>query len=549
MFRTISLLIVLLTGGCAYYNTFYNAQKNYEEALEYAREHPDDPASHEKELLDAAVVGAGRVLARYPDSRWVDDAQLLLGNALLLRGHRTLVGSGRSDFEEAMRSYASSMVMTESEDILDRARLGMGRAAMALERYNDAAAAFMQVSSKNERRHAISRLLLCEAYIMAGQPGLAAAVHDTLTPGGGDSLEAEYYITGGRILTELGMPDSGAVVALRASEIQDRGDVYYRSLVAAAESFIEAGMPDMASQELNRLLMGYRSDREMADISLLKGRADELAGDTTAALASYLNAAQLDSYRETGAEALYRRSLLLERARRYDEALQALENCSSRPGDFLWLRLAGNRARNLSLYRMYADSAGHTSGETSMKLRLLAAEKRLELYGADEETIEDLRDISGLGHVLFSPMAAVLLAENTEIQTDSMEQVLLEIVEEIPTSDLAGRIEEQLGIPTPEGIASRRPSAILERAWVRIDEENWTAAWEILDELLDSPFSYEVRAEALWAAYLASEGARMSGSLVDSYLRELVDVYPMTPQGMEAAVRRAQGLESEGEEE
>ncbi len=90
MFRTISLLIVLLTGGCAYYNTFYNAQKNYEEALEYAREHPDDPASHEKELLDAAVVGAGRVLARYPDSRWVDDAQLLLGNALLLRGHRTL---------------------------------------------------------------------------------------------------------------------------------------------------------------------------------------------------------------------------------------------------------------------------------------------------------------------------------------------------------------------------------------------------------------------------------------------------------------------------
>ncbi len=41
----------------------------------------------------------------------------------------------------------------------------------------------------------------------------------------------------------------------------------------------------------------------------------------------------------------------------------------------------------------------------------------------------------------------------------------------------------------------------------------------------------------------------MSGSLVDSYLRELVDVYPMTPQGMEAAVRRAQGLESEGEEE
>ncbi len=549
MFRMSFVLIVLLAGGCAYYNTFYNAEKSYQEALEYAREHPDDPAAHEKELLDAAVTGAGRVLARYPDSRWVDDAQLLLGNALLLRGHRTLVGSGRSDFEEAMMSFASSMVMTGSQDILDRARLGMGRAAMALERYNDAAAAFIQVSPRNERRHAVSRLLLCEAYIMSGQPGLAAAVHDTLTPGGGDSLEAEYYITGGRILTELGMPDSGAVVALRASEVQSRGNVYYRSLVAAAESYIEAGMPDMASQELNRLLLGYRSDREMADISLLKGRADELAGDTTAALASYLNSAQLDSYRETGAEALYRRALLLERARRYDEALQTLQDCSSRPGDFLWLRMAGNRHRDLSLYRMYADSAGHTSGETSVKLRLLAAEKRLELYGPDQETMDELRELSGLGHVLFSPMATLLLVENGGIRTDSVERVLLGIIEDIPRSDLAGKIENYLGIPAPPDIAAQRPSAVLERAWAGIEERDWTAAWQILDGLLESPFSYEVRAEALWAAYLASEGARMSGSVVDSYLKELVDVYPLTPQGIEAAVRRAQGLETEGGEE
>ena len=77
MFRSLLAALLLLTVGCAYYNTFYNARESYEEALDYAREHPDDPAHHEKELLDAAVEGAGRVLARYPDSRWVDDAQLL----------------------------------------------------------------------------------------------------------------------------------------------------------------------------------------------------------------------------------------------------------------------------------------------------------------------------------------------------------------------------------------------------------------------------------------------------------------------------------------
>ncbi|HPF33745.1 MAG TPA: hypothetical protein PK907_12085, partial [Candidatus Sabulitectum sp.] len=73
-------------------------------------------------------------------------------------------------------------------------------------------------------------------------------------------------------------------------------------------------------------------------------------------------------------------------------------------------------------------------------------------------------------------------------------------------------------------------------------EQRFETAWEILDDLLDSPFGYEVRAEALWAAYVASEGARMDPGLVDSYLNSLTSEYPYTPQGIEAALRRAEGI-------
>ncbi len=543
MYRVLLIAVILLASGCAYYNTFYNARKSYTEALEYARENPDDPAYHEKELLDAAIEGAGRVLARYPDSRWVDDAQLLLGDALLLRGMRTLVGSGRSDFEQAVMSYSSSIVMTESQEITDRARLGLGKASMMLQRYNDAAAAFSQVSPRNQFRYATSRLLLCEAYLQAGEPELAMAVHDTLTPSGGDSLEAEYYITGGRILTSLGMADSGAVYALRATDVISRGDVFYRALVTAAESYIEAGMPGMASEELNRLLQGYRSDREMADISLLKGRADELAGDTTAALAAFLDAAELDGYRETGAEALFRRAILLERGERYDEALETLLECSSRPGDFMWLRIAANRYRDLQLYRTYSDSAGTSSGDRAIRFSMLAAEKRLDLYGLDQTVVEELEEISGSGHILFAPMAEVILAENGGIDPDSIREIYTAVIMQIPGSDLAGKLEVFLGVP-PSPLAGTRPSAVLENAWDLMDEKRWEEAWEILDELLESPFSYEVRAEALWAAYTASESARMDPGLVNDYLRELTTEYPETPQGLEAALRRAEGLDT-----
>ena len=549
LFKPILIALILLSvAGCAYYNTFYNARESYQEALEYARENPDDPAHHEKDLLDAAVEGAGRVLVKYPESRWIDDAQLLLGDALLLRGKRTLVGSGTSDFQQAMMSYSSVLVMTGSEELADRARLGLGKAAMELERFNDAAAALMQVSPENTRRHVLSRLLLCQAYINSGQPSMAAAVHDTLVPGGGDSLEAEYYITGGLILTSLGMPDSGAVVCLRATEIESRGNVYYRALVTAAECYIDAGMPEKASMELNRLLQGYRSNREMADISLLKGRADELAGDTTAALTAYLDAAELDSYRETGAEALYRRAILLEHSGRYDEAVQTLLDCSSRSGDFMWLRIAGNRHRDLELFIAYSDSAGSTSGDRELQYRLLAAEKRMDLYGADSETLAEFQQLANSDHPLFSSMAEVVLCENGGIPQDSIITVLTGIVQSIPGSDLAGKIENQLNL-VPHRLADSRPSAVLEEVWNLLEQEMWDDAWNTADSLLGSPFSYEVRAEALWAAYMASEGARMDGGTVDSYLEELTEEYPDTPQGIQAALRRAQGLEEDEEDE
>ncbi len=548
MFKLIVPILILLTGGCAYYNTFYNANSSYEEALLYAREHPDDPSSYEEALLDKAISGAGKVLAGYPDSRWVDDAQLLLGKALLLRGQRSLTGSGRSYLQEAMMSFVSVTVMTDDEEMLDQARLGQGIAAMELGRYNDATAVLVEISSDNQRTQALSRLLLCEAYLKSDHPEMAAAIFDTLLPAGDDSLRAEYYITGGIILTALGQPDSGAVMCLRATEIEQRGDVFYRALVTAAESYVEAGKPEKASQELQRLLLGYRSDREMADISLLKGRADELAGFIEEALTAYLDASELDSYRETGAEALYRRSVLLEQQERYDEAFLSLGECSSRPGDFMWLRLAENRKRNLELYITYSDSVNTTDGRDKVHYNLLAAEKRLDLYGLDTLALEALYQVIDSDYIPFSQMALLYMVDYGVISSDSVEIVLLSILNQVPQSNLAGMIEERLGFP-PGPEARNRPSAVLERAWRQIELMNWQSAVVSLDNLLESPFGYELKAEILWAAYVASEAARMEDAIVSGYLKQLTDEFPDTPEGIEASLRRAVGLEEENPED
>lgn len=541
-------LLLVLVPGCAYFNTFYNARRKYDEALVLFRANPDNPSSTEEELLDDAIYGAGKVLANYPDSRWVDDAQLLLGDALLLKGQRTLTGSGTSSFQDAMMAYGAVLVMSGDLRVLDRARLGLGRAAMFLQRYSDAAAAFREVSTQDRRLHAQSRLLLCEALLQSGQGGMALSVLDTLSPRGGDSLRAEYYITLGKTLMEMGLPDSGAVTALRAVEIETRGTVYYRANMVSAEAWISAGRADMASEVLNRLLGSYRTNAEMAAISLLKGKADQAAGNTGGALQAYLDASEYDTSRESGAEALYLRALLLEEQGRIDDALDALASLASRPGTNLWTRVASDRQRELSLLRQYQEKLALSGSGERYRYRLLMAEKSLDLYGRTPGTVVELRDIATNADPLRRAMAMSLLAGIEGTPPDSAAQLRLSILSLADSSDLAGRIELSLGLP-PGPSADARPGAVIERAWSDMEAGRFRTAWESVDALLATPWSYEKREQALWAAYRAADGAGMEHTLVESYLRELLRDYPETAEGVQAALRlNAAGDEGGGEE-
>ncbi len=543
-------LLLMLLPGCAYYNTFYNARKKYNDAVVLARENPDNPLAIEESLLDDAIYGAGKVLQNHPESRWVDDAQLLLGDAFLLKGRRTLTGSGTSNFQDAMMAYAAVLVMSGDESVLDRARLGMGRAAMLLHRYSDAAAAFREVSDRDRRLHTQSRLLLSEALLEAGQPEMALSILDTLTPRGDDSLRAEYFITLGRTLMEMGMPDSGAVTALRAAEIQSRGNVYYRANIASAEAWVEAGRPEMASAVLNTLLGGYRTDREMAAISLLKGKSDETAGNVSGALQAYLDASQYDRFMETGAEALYLRALLLERQGRVEDALEALAILAARPVIPMWTRLASDRERELSLLGQYRDALATSGSASRWRYRLLAAEKHLDLYGSTPETVLELRTIALEADPMRRAMAMSMLAGLPDTPGDSSRALYEEILALADSSDLAGRVEAILGLP-PGPSADFRPGAVIETAWNELEAGRAPEAFNRLERLLSTPWSYETRAEALWVSYLAADASGKEHTVLESRLRELVRYYPETREGVQAALRLnvpVGGFQDDGEE-
>lgn len=547
-----SAVAAAVLSGCAYYNTFYNARESYEEALELARANPEHPTAVEETLLDNAIFGAGKVISLYPDSRWMDDAQLLIGDASFLLGRRSVTGSGTSHFEDAMMAYSSVLVVSDDPDLRDRASLGMGRAAMELHRFGDAVAALETVSGRDEKRFYVSRILLADALLEDGRHERALTLLDTLPPPSDDSLAAEVLLAGGRSLMAAGLPDSAAVRCLAAAEVFGRGRGYYNALVSAALAYIESGRPDAAGEVLDRLLLGYRSDLEMARIALLNGRAKEQGGDRQAALAAYASAAELDRSREFGAEALYRKALLEEEMGRVEDALGDLSAAAGRSSTYLWSRLASDRLVDLELLQDYTTGLARAGPGEAARYGLLVAEKRRDLYGtADEEADSILRELSfgeGAGDVVTRARALVLLADRPGVDPGEERELLLEALELSREGDLATRLEKRLGIAPAEGMLELRPSGTLERGWEMIESGRYEEAWALLSETLESPWSDEVRPALLWAAATAAEFARLDDSIVEGYMEELSREYPGTDEGTWATDRLGDYAPEEGGE-
>lgn len=545
--RVLVPVLALLASGCAYFNTFYNARQSYDEALASVRQNPDNPSAGEEQDLRDAIEGAGKVLAFYPDSRWADDAQMLIADALLLLGSRSTSGSGTSSYEEAMRAYSSVMVMTDDGRMMDRATIGIGNAAMALRRYADAAASFGAVSGQRRDLFAVSRLRQAEALVLSGEPGLAAAVLDTLESMDlSDSLMAETELARSRVLSSLGLPDSAASTALEAARLFGRGAGYYRALTAAADASIEAGDPSGAVSILAPLRVSYSTNRELAAISLLSGRAAEAAGDVQAALDSYADAAELDMSRDVGAEALYLEALLLEREKRLDDALTVLAQLSGRSGDYLWIRLASDRLGEMQLLKTYIDTLETAAPDDMDLFRFLAAEKRMDLYGEDSLAMGEMRALLDSPDGRVRAMALVSASGNPGIGRDSSIALLEQALALCDSGDLAGRIEEELGLP-PGPAAQARPSALLEAAWDLYGAGEYEAAWSAAGRALSSRWRLDNEPALLWIAYLSSEAAMMEDDLVESYATELVQRYPGTAEGA-AALDRLGGVFEEPDE-
>jgi tetratricopeptide (TPR) repeat protein len=79
----ILIILVLLLLGCAYFNTFYNAQNYYREGKKSITH---DTLKVSSEYFDKTIEKSIMVIVKHPNCRWVDDALFLMGSSYYYMG-------------------------------------------------------------------------------------------------------------------------------------------------------------------------------------------------------------------------------------------------------------------------------------------------------------------------------------------------------------------------------------------------------------------------------------------------------------------------------
>uniref|UniRef100_A0A7V3RI08 Tetratricopeptide repeat protein n=1 Tax=candidate division WOR-3 bacterium TaxID=2052148 RepID=A0A7V3RI08_UNCW3 len=146
--------ILIMATGCAYFNTFYNAQNYFSQGMKTVK---NDTLKSDVEYFDKAIEKCASVIAKYPDSRYVDDAIYMMGVSYYFKG----------DYSRALEKLDFLTTNFPGSRLYSNAMYYSGLAYYKTGRYSKAIIAFKEVGRfKKLRKKAY--VMLCYAYYQDG---------------------------------------------------------------------------------------------------------------------------------------------------------------------------------------------------------------------------------------------------------------------------------------------------------------------------------------------------------------------------------------------
>jgi len=161
IFRIIFLSLLFVFSGCAFFNTYFNARKAFNNGMDVIKKRKNQTVQSEdigldrfalepakipddaKPFFDIAIEKANKVVVLHPQSIWVENAILLMGKAHYLRG-------AGNDYYDAKNRFEVFILQYPESKQLDEAKLWYAKTLIKLTQYDEAETVLSEVTSEAE---------------------------------------------------------------------------------------------------------------------------------------------------------------------------------------------------------------------------------------------------------------------------------------------------------------------------------------------------------------------------------------------------------------
>ncbi len=278
----------------AYYNTFYNAEKSFDEGVKTIRQGAQslpvdqnvylpifgsEERAAQTKPFDDAIKKSADVLREHADSKWVDDALLLIGKSYFYL--QNYVGA-----EQKFRE-----VMTLDSRLDDEARFWLARTLIAGEQFDEAAAHLQESlirEGRSKRWEPRLRLALGELYVRrSGWDDAARELEAGLTDVRDNDLAARAQLLLGQVYETLARYDDAVAAYDRVSTYNPFYELAYAAQVSAVRVEGLHGDPDEALRKLRRMERDGKNYANRAELAYLRGRVYQAMGRAEDALDTY----------------------------------------------------------------------------------------------------------------------------------------------------------------------------------------------------------------------------------------------------------------------
>jgi len=270
----------------AYYNTFYNAERALEEGIKSAdsrqTQQPIDQdiylplfgeiqrGTTQRQPFEDAIKKSSDILREHPDSKWVDDALLVIGKAWFYT--LNYVGA-----EQKFRE-----MLTVESRLHDEARFWLARTLIASGQY-DLAFDHLQESLNREeisrRWESKLRLALAELHVQRESWEEAATELEAgLEEVRDNDLAAHAQFLLGQVYETLGYYDEAVVAYERVGSHNPIYELLYAAKYNAVRVAGDHGDPEAALRKLRKMERDDKNYEHRAELAYLRGRVLEAAG-------------------------------------------------------------------------------------------------------------------------------------------------------------------------------------------------------------------------------------------------------------------------------